>query len=65
MDMPKLNFNINEELFRKYIRVLKLARFPKRDEFQKIALVAAIGVVIVGLIGFIIYEIFLPLTLHR
>ncbi len=58
MEVPKLNFNLTEELFRKYIRVLKLARFPKRDEFTKIALVAAAGVVLIGIIGFAIYEIF-------
>jgi protein transport protein SEC61 subunit gamma-like protein len=46
---------IHEELFRKYWRVLKLARTPTREEFTKIALVAAAGVLLVGLIGFIIY----------
>lgn len=56
-----MNINLNEELFRKYLRILKLARFPTRDEYTKIALVAAAGVLIVGLIGFIIYEIFLVL----
>jgi protein transport protein SEC61 subunit gamma-like protein len=50
---------INEELFKKYWRVLKLARTPSRDEFQKIALVAAIGIALVGLIGFIVYEMML------
>ena len=59
MELPKVNFNLNEELFRKYWRVLKLARFPKRDEYTKIALVAAAGVAVVGLIGFIIYLIFI------
>ncbi len=58
MEVPKLNFDINEELFRKYIRVLKLARFPKRDEFLKIAMVAAVGIIIIGIVGFSIYEIF-------
>ncbi|HWQ67981.1 MAG TPA: protein translocase SEC61 complex subunit gamma [Methanospirillum sp.] len=61
MEIPKLNVNLNEELFRKYIRVLKLARFPKRDEYTKIALVAAAGVVVVGMIGFIVYQIFIVL----
>ncbi len=50
---------LHEELFRKYWRVLKLARTPTREEFNKIAIVAAAGVLLVGLIGFIIYEIFL------
>jgi protein transport protein SEC61 subunit gamma-like protein len=56
---PDIKFNVGEELFRKYWRVLKLARRPKRDEFQKIALVAAAGILLVGLIGFIIYELML------
>ena len=37
--------------------MLELARTPTRDEFQKIALVAAAGVVLIGLIGFVIYEL--------
>jgi len=47
-------FKIEEELFHKYWRVLKLARTPTRDEFQKIALVAAAGILLIGLIGFLI-----------
>ena len=57
IDIPKIN--LNEELFRKYFRILKLARTPTRDEFTKISLIAAIGVVIIGIIGFIIYQLFL------
>lgn len=53
-----IKFDVTEELFRKYIRVLKLARTPKREEFQKIALVAAAGVVLVGAIGFILFVLF-------
>jgi protein transport protein SEC61 subunit gamma-like protein len=49
-------FKLEEELFHKYWRVLKLARTPTRDEFQKIALVAAAGILLVGLIGFLIFE---------
>jgi protein transport protein SEC61 subunit gamma and related proteins len=58
---PDFKINIHEELFRKYIRVLKLARTPTRDEFTKIAMVAAAGILLVGLIGFVIYELFLIL----
>ncbi|MDD1723616.1 MAG: protein translocase SEC61 complex subunit gamma [Methanospirillum sp.] len=61
MEIPKMNINLNEELFRKYMRILKLARFPTRDEYTKIALVAAAGVVLIGIIGFIIYELFILL----
>lgn len=46
---------IQEELVRKYWRVLKLARTPTREEFTKIATVAAAGVLVVGMIGFLIY----------
>ncbi|MBO7388668.1 MAG: protein translocase SEC61 complex subunit gamma [Methanomicrobium sp.] len=54
-------FKFDEDLFKKYIRVLKLARTPTREEFQKIAVVAAAGIALIGIIGFIIYEIFLIL----
>ncbi|HIH26716.1 preprotein translocase subunit sece [hydrocarbon metagenome] len=59
---PDIKFDINEELFRKYWRILKLARTPTRDEFKKIALVAAAGILIVGLFGFLIYIGMIPLT---
>ncbi|HOT94805.1 MAG TPA: protein translocase SEC61 complex subunit gamma [Methanoregulaceae archaeon] len=59
VNIPKVN--VNEELFRKYWRVLKLARTPTRDEFTKIAIVAAAGVVLIGAIGFVIYELMLVL----
>ncbi len=58
MEISKPDFKtdaIHEELVRKYLRVLKLARTPTREEFTKIATVAAAGVLVVGLIGFIIY----------
>ncbi len=56
---PDIKVNVQEEFFRKYLRVLKLARTPTREEFTKIALVAAAGVLIIGLLGFFIYEMFL------
>ncbi|MDD2473355.1 MULTISPECIES: protein translocase SEC61 complex subunit gamma [unclassified Methanoculleus] len=55
------SFKIEEELFKKYWRVLKLARAPTRDEFSKIAIVAAVGIMLIGLVGFVIYEIMLVL----
>jgi len=55
------SFKIEEELFKKYWRVLKLARTPTRDEFSKIAIVAAAGILLIGLVGFIVYEIMLVL----
>jgi protein transport protein SEC61 subunit gamma-like protein len=60
MEIPKPDFKINlhEELFRKYLRVLKLARTPTREEFSKIAIVAAAGVLLIGLVGFLIFVMF-------
>jgi protein transport protein SEC61 subunit gamma-like protein len=61
MEISKPDFKtdvLHEELFRKYLRVLKLARTPTREEFGKIATVAAAGVLVVGMIGFIIYAFF-------
>jgi protein transport protein SEC61 subunit gamma-like protein len=45
-------------LFRKYLRVLKLARTPTREEFSKIAIVAAAGILLIGLVGFLIFVMF-------
>ena len=55
-------FKLEEELFHKYWRVIKLARTPTREEFQKIAIVAAAGIALIGLIGFLILTFmgFLP-----
>lgn len=55
---PEFKVNVQEEFFRKYIRVLKLARTPTREEFTKIAIVAAAGVLLIGLIGFILFVLF-------
>jgi protein transport protein SEC61 subunit gamma-like protein len=54
---------VNEEIFKKYWRVLKLARTPTRNEFNKIAIVAAMGILIIGLVGFIVYELLTLTTL--
>ena len=64
MEISKPDFNadiLHEELFRKYLRVLKLSRTPTREEFTKIATVAAAGVLVVGIVGFFIYEFFIVL----
>jgi protein transport protein SEC61 subunit gamma-like protein len=45
-----------------YIRVLKLASTPSMSEFSQIATVAGAGIVLVGLLGFVIFAVmsFLP-----
>lgn len=53
---------------RSYLRILKLARKPSRKEFFTIAKVAAIGILAIGVIGFLFYvlmdivpEYFIPI----
>ncbi len=41
----------------KYGRVLKMARNPETDEFIKTSQMSAIGIVIIGIVGFVIYLI--------
>jgi protein transport protein SEC61 subunit gamma-like protein len=55
---PDFKINVQEEFFRKYLRVLKLARTPTREEFTKIAIVAAAGVLLIGLVGFLLFVMF-------
>jgi protein transport protein SEC61 subunit gamma-like protein len=38
-----------------YIRVLKLARKPDREEFTMIAKVSIAGIALIGMMGFLIY----------
>ncbi|WP_335999731.1 protein translocase SEC61 complex subunit gamma [Halorientalis halophila] len=38
-----------------YVRVLKLASTPSWEEFSQIAKIAGAGIVLVGLLGFIIF----------
>lgn len=45
-----------------YLRVLKLASTPTWDEFSQVSKIAGIGIVLVGMLGFLIFAImsFLP-----
>ena len=53
--------NIPKE-FSSYIRVLKLASTPSTEEFSQVSLVAGAGIVLVGILGFVIFVLmsFLP-----
>jgi protein transport protein SEC61 subunit gamma-like protein len=42
---------------KQYIRILKLTRKPSMDEFMTISKVAGAGILLIGIIGFIIYLI--------
>jgi protein transport protein SEC61 subunit gamma-like protein len=40
-----------------YVRVLKMASTPAWEEFSQIAKIAGAGIILVGLIGFIVFII--------
>ena len=41
----------------KYGRVLKMARKPTNDEYEKTAKITGLGILLIGFIGFVIYII--------
>ncbi|WYM91552.1 protein translocase SEC61 complex subunit gamma [Methanolobus sp. ZRKC3] len=53
-DLNKLHSNINQTL-KTYLRVLKLTKKPSREEFLMISKVAGLGILAIGLAGFIIF----------
>ncbi|MFC7041607.1 MULTISPECIES: protein translocase SEC61 complex subunit gamma [Halonotius] len=54
MDVP---YDLNS-----YVRVLKLASTPSWNEFSQVSKIAGAGILLVGLLGFIIFAImsFIP-----
>ncbi len=42
----------------KYGRVLQMARKPTQDEFSKVVQLTALGILLIGAVGFVIYLIF-------
>ncbi len=50
VSMPSTDIN-------EYIRVLKLARKPSREEFSMIAKVSMAGIGLIGFMGFMIYAL--------
>jgi protein transport protein SEC61 subunit gamma-like protein len=50
----KINRNVVQTL-KSYLRVLKLSKKPSREEFLMIAKVAGAGILVIGLVGFLIY----------
>ncbi len=49
-----------KETIRNYRRVMQIARKPNRDEFMSTSKICAIGLLLIGLVGFVI---FLPFIL--
>jgi len=52
MELAVPSMNLQE-----YVRVLKLARKPSREEFTMIAKISMAGIGIIGAIGFLIYAL--------
>jgi protein transport protein SEC61 subunit gamma-like protein len=52
MELAVPSMNLQE-----YIRVLKLARKPSREEFTMIAKVSIAGMALIGVIGFLIFAL--------
>jgi len=53
--------NLNKEsitqALKQYRRVLYISKRPDRDEYINVAKITGIGIIIIGVIGFIIYMI--------
>ncbi len=47
--------------FKQYIRILQLTRKPSNEEFFTISKVAGAGILLIGLVGFVIYLVMVPL----
>ncbi len=47
-----------KELLRKYRRVLQIARKPGKDEFVTSGKICALGILLIGFIGFVIFIAF-------
>ena len=43
------------EKIEEYIRVLKLAKKPSKEEFRDILRVCLIGILFIGVVGFVVY----------
>ncbi|MFZ2070868.1 MAG: protein translocase SEC61 complex subunit gamma [Halobacteriota archaeon] len=53
--VEKINPEFISKALMEYVRILKLATRPKRDEFIKISKIAGVAMALIGLIGFSIY----------
>lgn len=50
-----LSFNKVGQILKSYHRVIKLTKKPSKEEFLMIAKVTSVGILIIGLVGFIIF----------
>ncbi len=54
-DEGRFSISTIRRKLREYQRILTLTRRPTREEFSTIAKVAAIGIIVIGVAGFVIY----------
>jgi protein transport protein SEC61 subunit gamma-like protein len=57
LDLDEMGVSMPSTNLGEYVRVLKLARKPSREEFSMIAKVSIAGMGIIGAIGFVIYAL--------
>jgi len=57
-----MKMNIKETLI-KYKRVLQIARKPDKDELKETIRICGIGILIIGIIGFIFYIVSVFITI--
>jgi len=57
LDLDEMGVSMPSANIEEYLRVLKLARKPSREEFTMIAKVSMAGIGIIGSIGFVIYAL--------
>lgn len=48
---------VKKGILEEYVRILRLTRKPTLEEFTMIAKIAALGLLVIGLVGFAIYLI--------
>jgi protein transport protein SEC61 subunit gamma-like protein len=51
-----INLNLKEKLAN-YKRVLQIAKKPSREDYLETAKICAIGLIVIGVIGFLLYLI--------
>jgi protein transport protein SEC61 subunit gamma-like protein len=59
LDLEDMDLGINmpSTKLEEYLRVLRLARKPTREEFNMIAKISMAGIGIIGTLGFVIYAL--------
>jgi protein transport protein SEC61 subunit gamma-like protein len=49
---------------KQYVRILQLTRKPSKDEFLMISKVAGAGILLIGVIGFLIYMVMVLIPMN-